>query len=127
MMIKLEDVYRSARLDSIHYLYWPIPIISVARTHKMYSVTPWFSAKMETDLGRLCSLLTAAVWLELNTTNDYIKLGVKDLADNNISAKELMMKWARLLETSHTFPSSLLDVVTIINATLFIFSRVITK
>ena len=69
-----------------------------------------------------CSLISAGIWHDLNVTSDFLAMCVKNAADNDLSYQGVLIKWAKMLETSSVFSSSVLDIFTIIKATLLCYA-----
>jgi len=109
MMAKLHQVYKS------HQLYNGTD----GKTSNRWSCC----TSLWIDLSKFWALLTSRVWSQQKVTFEYLRSGVKDLKDNNTSSKELMTSWARVLENSDIFPGSMLDIATIIKATMAYFTR----
>ena len=48
---------------------------------------------------------------------------VRNIHDNDLSYHGVLIKWAKILETSGLFSSSVLDIFTIIKATLLVYDE----
>ena len=70
-----------------------------------------------------CALITAGIWHDLNVTSDFLSMCVRNIHDNQLPYQGVLIKWAKMLETSTVFSTSVLDIFTIIKATLLIYDE----
>ena len=95
--------------------------------HQLFRNTCWPHSQEQFDLSPQCSLISAGIWHDLNVTSDFLSICVKNVHDNNLQYRGVILKWAKLLETSTVFNSSVLDIFTIVKATMMCYDENISE
>lgn len=91
--------------------------------HHLFRNTCWPHTSVQPDLASQSSLISAGIWHDLNVTSDFLSMCVKNVHDNNLQYQSVILKWAKLLETSTVFNSSVLDIFTIVKATMLCYDE----
>ena len=89
--------------------------------HLLFNKSYWPHNEDQFDFAPQCSLISAGIWHDLNVTSDFLSMCVKNIHDNDLNYQAVLIKWAKMLESSTVFTSSVLDIFTIIKATLLCF------
>ena len=96
-------------------------------SHLLFRRTCWPLPATQTEMAAQCSLISAGIWHDLNVTSDFLSMCVKNVNDNNLQYQGVILKWAKLLETSTVFNSSVLDIFTIVKATMLCYDESISE
>ena len=96
-------------------------------SHLLFRNTCWPVSLAQADLATQCSLISAGIWHDLNVTSDFLSMCVKNVHENNLQYQGVIIKWAKLLETSAVFNSSVLDIFTIVKATMLCYDENISE
>jgi len=92
-------------------------------SHQLFAKTCWPHNEDQFDFAPQCALLTAGIWHDLSVSSEFLKMCVRNIHDNDLSYHGVLIKWAKILETSGLFSSSVLDIFTIIKATLLVYDE----
>ena len=121
-----DELIRSyEELFSSHQLFaktcWPHNEVGIVAT--FWNRNFRFSLQDQFDFAPQCALLTAGIWQDLSVSSEFLSMCVRNIHDNDLSYHGVLIKWAKILETSGLFSSSVLDIFTIIKATLLVYDE----
>jgi len=92
-------------------------------SHYLFNSSAWPHNEDLCDFSSLCALLSAGIWHDLNVTSDFLSMCVRNIHENDTPYQNVLVKWAKLLETSTIFTASVMDIFTIIKATMISYDE----
>jgi len=92
-------------------------------SHYLFNSSGWPHNEDLCDFSSLCALLTAGIWHDLNVTSDFLSMCVRNIHEHDTPYQNVLVKWAKLLETSTIFTASVMDIFTIIKATMISYDE----
>eukprot|EP00092_Neocalanus_flemingeri_P040368 GFUD01043966.1.p1 GENE.GFUD01043966.1~~GFUD01043966.1.p1 ORF type:complete len:1978 (-),score=498.59 GFUD01043966.1:399-6332(-) len=92
-------------------------------SHYLFNSSAWPHNEDLCDFSSLCALLSAGIWHDLNVTSDFLAMCVRSIHEHDTPYQNVLVKWAKLLETSTIFTASVMDIFTIIKATMISYDE----
>jgi len=92
-------------------------------SHYLFNSSGWPHNEDIFDFASTCALLSAGIWHDLNVTSDFLLMCVRNIHENETPYQSVLIKWAKLLETSSFLSGSVVDIFTIVRATMISYDE----